>query len=250
MKTQCTLLAFLLILLSACQGDEAVQTRFTGPEVAMGNGRAWTVVTTDRQGNPLSLAVEFGADALEGLPTGQHHPPSYVLQLPQEVSLPPYDHVTLDWNEHGHEPMHVYDKPHFDVHYYFISQAERDRIGPDDSLAFNKPLPAEHLPPDYLETPGGVPQMGSHVIDLQSPEISGEGTFTHTFIYGKYDGRLVFLEPMVTTEYLRSKPDLTAAVRQPREWQEAGYYPTSYRIAYLPATDRYTVALEGFVSVP
>ncbi len=98
--------------------------------------------------------MEFGADVLEGLPTGQHHPPSYVLRLPAEVSLPPYDHVTLDWNEHGHEPMHVYDKPHFDVHYYFLSEAERDRIGPDDTLAFNQPLPAENLPPAYLETPG------------------------------------------------------------------------------------------------
>ncbi|THH39428.1 DUF5602 domain-containing protein [Neolewinella litorea] len=249
MNTQSVFFALLLLLFLSCQEDEKVQTRFTGPEVAVGDGQAWTVVNTDQRGNPTSLAVEMDADAMEGLPTGQHHPPSYVLRLPTGVDLPPYDHITLDWNEHGHEPMHVYDVPHFDIHFYFISETERDGIGPDDSLAFNKPLPAENLPPDYLETPGGVPRMGAHVIDLQSPEISGEGSFTHTFIYGKYDGEIIFLEPMVTTEFLRTKPDVTAQVRQPQEWQHAGYYPTNYRIAYDAGKDRYSVVLKDFVSV-
>ncbi|PHK97582.1 hypothetical protein CGL56_15915 [Neolewinella marina] len=240
----------MVLSFSACQDDEKVQTRFTGPEIAVGNGQAWTVVNTDRQGNPLSLSVEFGADALEGLPTGQHHPPSYVLRLPTEVALPPYDHVTLDWNEHGHDPSQVYDIPHFDFHFYFITEAERDRIGPDDSLAFNKPLAPEHLPAGYLETPGGVPRMGAHIIDLQSPEIRGDAPFTYTFIYGKYDAELIFLEPMITTDYLRTKPDMTAEVRQPQEWQQAGFYPTEYRISYDAATDRYAMTLQDFVSVP
>ncbi|MCP9234677.1 DUF5602 domain-containing protein [Lewinella sp. JB7] len=247
MKTQSSLFVLFILLLSACKEDAAVRTLFTGPEITLGNGRAWMAVRTDPAGQPLSLAVEFDAAALEGLPTGQFPPPSYVLRLPDGVDLPPYDHVTLDWNEHGHEPMHVYDKPHFDVHFYFMSEAERDRIGPDDSLAFNQPLPAANLPVDYLETPGGVPGMGAHVVDLRSPEISGEGSFTHTFIYGKYAGHLNFLEPMVTTEFLRSKPDVTAEVRHPQAWQEAGYYPTKYRISHDAATDRYAITLQGFV---
>ncbi|MBB4079721.1 hypothetical protein GGR28_002346 [Lewinella aquimaris] len=249
MKKVCCLFALLLVLLPACKEDAVVQTRFTGPEVAMGNGMARAVVQTDLQGTPLSLAVEFDAAALNGLPTGHFPPPSYVLRLPAGVSLPPYDHITLDWNEHGHEPPHVYDKPHFDVHFYFMTEAERDAIGPDDSLAFNQPLPAENLPLDYLETPGGVPGMGAHVIDLRSPEISGEGTFTHTFIYGKYAGQITFLEPMITTEFLRSKPDVTAEVRQPQAWQQPGYYPTKYRVAYEAGKDSYSVVLQDFIRV-
>ncbi len=213
----------------------------------MGNGMAWSVVTTDDAGKPLTLGVEFGPEALEGLPSGHAHPTEYVLQLPDEVAVPPFDHLTLDWNEHGHEPANVYDKPHFDVHFYFMSAAERDLIGPNDTTAFNKPLPGENLPPDYLETPGGVPRMGAHVIDLRSPEVNGSGTFTHTFIFGKYDAELNFLEPMVTTEFLLGKPMVTAEVRQPAAWQESGYYPTTYTIDYDESNDLYSVALEGLV---
>ncbi len=235
----------VLLLSFGCGDDDGpVQTRFTGPEVALGNGKAYSVVLTDQIGTPLALGVEFTPQALVGLPTGSPFPPEFMLSLPNGVEVPPFDHLTLDWNEHGHEPMHVYDKPHFDFHFYFMPESEIERIGPNDTVGFNQPLPPQNLPPNYLETPGGVPQMGAHVVDLQSPEIAGTGPFTYTFIYGKYAGRITFLEPMVTTEYFLTHPDLKVPIRQPAEWQEAGYYPASLHLAFNERTGLYSVMLE------
>ena len=241
-------LAACSLALTSCGDDDepAAPTEqvFTGERVAVGQGEAWTEVTLAADGSPQSLAAVFTEAALEGLPTG-HTPPAheYVLRLPADAALAPYDHVTLDWNAHGHAPPGVYDLPHFDVHFYFMSGAQRDAIGPHDSVAFDAPLPAEMLPPMYLETPGGVPRMGAHVIDLMSPEIAGTGAFTHTFIYGKYDGRLNFLEPMVAEDFLRGRPDVEVSIRRPERYGVSGHLPGAYRVRYEEATGTYRVAL-------
>ncbi len=224
---------------------EAIPTRYTGPEVAVGDGLAWTLVETDESLNPVAIGIQFEESALVNLPAGSPHADEFVLQLPEDLPVAPYDHITLDWNEHGHEPMQVYDLPHFDIHLYFMSMSQRNAIAPTDSLEFNKPLPEDHLPPMYLETPGGVPRMGAHIIDLLSPEIAGTGTFTHTFIYGKYDGQLNFLEPMVTKAFLESKTQVDQAIRHPSSWQESGYYPSGYTIAFDSETGLYTILLTG-----
>ena len=36
-------------------------------------------------------------------------------------------------------------------------------------------------------------------------------------------------------------------MRQPEAWQTAGYYPTEYRIRYVPESAAYTVSLEGLL---
>ena len=232
--------------LSACDGaDDLVPQAsvLVGATTAIGDGTAWTEVNLDATGTPTALWIVMTSDALDNLPAGHGQPPEYVLSLPAGATVPPYDHVSVDWNAHGHAPPGVYDVPHFDYHFYFQSITERDRIGPDDSTAFNRPLPAEQLPAMYLETPGGVPRMGAHVIDLQSPEVAGSGPFTHTFIYGKYDGTLTFLEPMVSDSFLRTDPDLTLPIRQPATFGREGYFPGQYRIVYDASADTYRVGL-------
>lgn len=230
------LVAFGLVFFYACDPDDDSTTdssaEFTGAAVAVGDGEAWTYVRLDADGEPEALGIQFSDAALDNLPTGSMHADEFMLPMPNGVSIPPYDHATLDWNEHGHEPMMVYDLPHFDFHFYFISPSRRDLITPFDSMEFNRPLPAENLAPMYLETPGGVPRMGAHVIDLMSPEVAGTGPFSHTFIYGKYDGRLNFLEPMITKEMLDKQTSIDQAIRQPATWQERGYYPGRYTLEY------------------
>ena len=239
------LLATALFTLLACGEDDGGPLVFLGDTVSVGDGRAWTEVTINEDGSPASVAVVFTGDALENLPAGAAPAHEFLLPMPPGADVAPYDHATLDWNHHGHGPTGVYDLPHFDVHFYFMTPGQRDAITPFDSVAFNAPLPAEQLPPLYIETPGGVPRMGAHIIDATSPEIAGTGPFTHTFIYGKYDGRLNFLEPMVTESFLRSHPDVEAEVRQPEGYGQAGYFPSRYAIRYAAADDTYRVELLG-----
>lgn len=245
-----TIIASLLLLsafsITSCKDDDDVKkTEFFGKEISVGDGKAMSFVKTDDAGTPIEVGFMFDEKALQNLPTGDPHGHEFQLEMPTAVAVEPFNHITFDWNEHGHEPEGVYDLPHFDCHFYFMTEAQREAIGPFDTIQFNKLLPAENLPPQYLETPGGVPAMGAHVIDLLSPEIAGTGTFTKTFIFGKYDGKLNFLEPMVTLDYLKAKHNESNPIRQPQKWQQDGYYPTSYGIRYDASKKMYKIVMEN-----
>jgi hypothetical protein len=92
------------------------------------------------------------------------------------------------------------------------------------------------------------PTWATHLIDSKSPELVSQGqVFTHTFIFGAYDGHVIFYEPMITLPYLQSRPDTCVPIKQPQAWETAGYYPTRYCIRYRADDERYTVSLEDFV---
>ena len=57
--------------------------------------------------------------ALENLPADLTQ---YVLELPANKGKNFYTHVLIDWNPKGHEPAHIYDLPHFDIHFYTSTQ--------------------------------------------------------------------------------------------------------------------------------
>ncbi len=240
----------ILILFFSCEKDEVeapAPSEFYGQKVNVGDGQAWTYIKVDEQNTPVSLGIQFDETALQNLPTGSMFADEFMLRLPTEVSVAPFNHVTLDWNEHGHPPMQIYDLAHFDIHFYFLSEDQRDQIGPLDTLEFQKPIAPEFLPPNYLETPDGVPRMGTHMIDLESPEIAGTGIFTHTFIFGKYDAKINFFEPMVTTDLLASKTEIENTIRHPEQWQKSGYYPDKYTIKFDASTKIYSITLENLV---
>jgi hypothetical protein len=69
--------------------------------------------------------------------------------------------------------------------------------------------------------------------------------FTTTFIYGSYDGRLVFAEPMISKSFLETKTNVTELIKLPAKYARNAYYPTKYSVRYDPVTKEYTVALEG-----
>jgi hypothetical protein len=45
--------------------------------------------------------------------------------------------------------------------------------------------------------------MGNHLLDSQSPELKDSLPFATTFIYGAYEGELIFWEPMITLDFLQ-----------------------------------------------
>lgn len=213
---------------------------FYGPTRPVGNGVARAWIKIDANDNPIEVGVNLSAKALENLP--DHHA-AFVLPLHKTKGKNFYDHVLLDWGPGGHEPPGIYDVPHFDVHFYIISVEERMAIEyqPDDL----DPDPI-YIPENYFRLPGVVPQMGSHWADATSPELPPTlEPFTHTFIYGSYNGEFIFWEPMVTRNFLLSKPDVEAMVKQPQAWQKDGWYPTFYKIAWSDRPGEYTIALTG-----
>jgi len=205
----------------------------------IGNGRAQAWVTENRDGEPTSVGLSISAGALNNLPeemTGM------VMELPKRWGKGFYTFVMLDWNPQGHEPPQIYGLPHFDVHFYNIPDEERLAMLPGNEAKFmNYPAP-QYVPQGYFPAPGFVPQMGVHWLDGASPELGG-ATFTKTFIWGSYDGEFVFWEPMMTRDYLLSRPQEVIDLPQPAAFKRDGWYPASYEISYSSKGNEYIIAL-------
>jgi hypothetical protein len=228
-------------------------TTHYGPSRPLGGGVARAYVTTDKEGKPTEVGVVLSEKALTNLPGADHHDHgghdhnnSTALEFPKQAELTLFRSMTLDWNPNGHEPHPIYSKPHFDFHFYMVTEAERMTIPGLPPTEMDPELPApQYLPTDYVPTPGRVPAMGVHWVDKTSPELNG-GPFTQTFIFGSHARKVNFYEPMITLDYLLSKPEATFPVKQSAAVGQEGYYPTNYRIAYDAKAKEYRVALLDF----
>lgn len=112
------------------------------------------------------------------------------------------------------------------------------------SLFDNYPRPG-FIPPEYIPAPDGVPQMGKHWLDVMSPEFAGQ-TFTKTFVYGSYNGAVIFYEPMVTKAYIESghfHPYTSAEILLAHQY----ILPTQYNIYTDDNTGKHYISLSGFV---
>lgn len=235
-----------------------------GTPVPLGDGRARTYVVLDTKAgqSPVEVGVALDERALSGLPSGGEEN-VYRLALPARGPAP-YTFVELDWNPRGHEPVGVYTVPHFDFHFVTISDDEWNSIVPTDPLwaakASNLPTGA-YVPRPYI-VPGppaavAVPKMGVHWLDPRSPELQnllGNPTayqpFTKTFIYGSWNGRFTFLEPMITRAYLLSQPDVVVPIPTPALYPLPGFFPSAYRVTYDAQAREYRIALTALVARP
>ena len=238
-----------------------------------------TYVQTDGR-QPLAIGVEFPRSALSGLPSepsdGRHcydldsdgaidvhhecvggH--ERVMMLPEREKLP-FEWVLLNWNPAGHHPPGVYSLPHLDFHFYQQALSERNAIGMgpcaelvdcDDFERATIPVPDAYRPQDHTDVGAVQGAMGNHLIDLTGPEFNGQ-PFTHTFIYGAFDGSISFMEPMITQAWFDdlfagSRQSRCFAMKLPQAWEQSGWYPSEYCIRYRPNREDYTVSLEGLV---
>ncbi len=253
-----------------------------GQSKAQGDGTL-TAYSQSERGRPTAVGLVMSRDALQGLP---HDPPTdgtwcydkdgdgttdpmtecsngYESQLAlsdQGQAETPFTYLLVNWNPMGHPPGGVYDKPHFDVHFYMDDPAERLKIRPGpcgelvncDDFELGKKLPeARYYPSDFEFTGAVAPGMGTHLIDLTGPEFHGQ-PFTHTWIYGTWNGDVTFYEPMVTKDWFdglvdRSREDQCFPIKQPQAFQKEGDYPTRYCLRYRDNRQEVTASLEGFV---
>jgi hypothetical protein len=228
---------------------------YYGPAVQMGNGhvRSWANITHDNKA--LAIGIEF----TEGVLQQEHeHIPDAgelghtLLMLHQKAkAVMPFDHLTMGFMTTGHPPPGIYSVPHFDFHFYKMRLAERLAIpafSPGTAAQFNNLPSLQYIPGGYFRSPNeGIIKMGTHWVDLLSPEFSGQ-PFTHTFIYGSYDGKVTFLEPMVTLATFQSGVTVQKQIRQPQLFDPINtYYPTRYNIWKNENKNRHYVAMDQMV---
>ena len=235
-----------------------------GVPVTLGEGKVRAYVVLDERSGrrPIELGVAIDARAIEGaLPGGA--PRNSPIALPEQTPAP-YRFVLFDWNPNGHVPPGVFDLPHFDFHFYIVPRADVEAIAlgdPDFAAKANNLPTGEFLPPHYAvgKPPGAepaavaMPEMGVHWQDLLSPEYQrvlgrpeAYRSFTKTYVYVTWDGRIIALEPMITREYLLRRTDEVIPVSRPARYPRPGWYPSAYRITYDARAREYRVALVDF----
>ena len=266
-----------LLALSAAAGEAAT---YLGEPQRLGEGTVRTYAEIGAGGVPEAIGILIDESAFRGLPplrnttsrcfdlngNGKIDDSSECEgDLERQLSLPealskrsdiPFRWVGMNWNAEGHPPE-VWSVPHFDFHFYIASrnQIAGIRVGPckffincDDFKRATMPVPAKYVAADHVSVDAAVSMMGNHLIDTRTPELGDPPRkFTHTWIFGAYDGHITFYEPMITLAFFMSRPDVCAPVRQPAAREKAGYYPTEYCIRYHPGRRAFTVSLEGLV---
>jgi hypothetical protein len=253
MKKLLTVLS-LAAIFSACKknNDLPVAGIFKGTETSFQHGKAWTWVEMNAQNQPTRIGISIDDAAMNSLDTshpgtsGHSHVNGLSLAIPSRSADIPFVHALLDWNPHGHEPAGLFDLPHFDFHFYLTSEADRKAIPPYevDSSKFLITPAAAYFPPTYMNIPSGVPQMGTHWFDFTAPEFNG-AVFTQTFLFGSYNGKVTFYEPMITKAFIDANPVYERAIPQPAKVQQSGYYPTKMKITKTAGTTQ--VTLESLV---
>lgn len=243
-----------------------------------------TMVTeVDAEGNPKMIGFRFKTSDLEGMPKDMNmeapwfdvngngkldmdmmsNPPLVEthgdykarFDVPASFSGTPFKFLEINWNPMGHPPE-PWLQPHFDFHFYTVPRAEVDAIplgpaafliGEEEFKLAVKPVPDGYVGKGYVDVGAAVGNMGNHLIDPTSPELRMENAekFKYAFIYGCYDAKVTFWEPMITREYLLSKETLEKDIVVPEKYAVAGWYPTKYCVRH--SEDGYTtVSLEGF----
>lgn len=219
-----------------------------GPAQPIAGGVIRALVEVNHAGDVLALGMMVSERAVYNLP---HEPRMWTLELPKVASKTPFNHLSFDWNPEGHDPHFIYGLPHFDLHAYTLSMEERMQIGPGDpqsSADIN--YVAQFMPQDYHPDPTlfTVPMMGMHWLDFNSPEFSGS-VFTHTYIMGSYDDKVIFYEPMFTLDFLKQlRGTVKAAIKPYAAVQEHGlYYPTSYSFTYDATRKAFIILLDDML---
>lgn len=244
-----------IVALSGCKKDKDAEGKskiYKGEVKTFQHGKAWTWYEVDGNENPQRLAIAIDDEAMNSLDpgvddgSGHSHVNGLSLKFHPKAAETPFVHALLDWNPHGHEPAGIYDQPHFDFHFYQTSEAERMAIPAYEQAPekFDILPAADYFPANYIRFPGGIPKMGAHWGDATSPELNGV-MFTQTFLFGSYDGKTTFYEPMITEAFIKANPSFERSIPVPSKFQKAGWYPTKMRIENKAGVT--SVILENFV---
>ncbi|SEM24174.1 DUF5602 domain-containing protein [Rhodococcus maanshanensis] len=251
------LAACAAVTLAGCGAAVGADDRsgtFFGPSQDLGDGTSKTYVSLDSDGKPTEIGIRITETALDGLPGGPDAKPQMLMfDLPDEASETVFEHVMLDWNPNGHDPQILWGKPHFDMHFYLTDMAEVhaiDPTAPDFATKAARLPDPKYIPQDYVAPPGPpaantVPSMGLHWNDSADRVVPGSFDFTEVLLNGSWDGEFTFIEPMMTREWLLTKPTLQEDLKLPKAYPRSGYSPTTYTVRFDDRSAEYVITLEG-----
>lgn len=271
------------VALVSCAPQPVAESKLhQGDSADLGSGEVSTYVEMDAAGDLVSIGVRLSAATFEDFPIeldgsapcfdvdgdGVQNPETECfMMLRRDLNLPaaassstaPFGYVQFNYNPMGHPAPAppVYAEPHFDFHFYLVGLEEVSEIRTGtcgffiDCEVYERarlPVPEAYMPPAYIEVGAAAGEEGNHLLLSTAPELADPpADFTQTFIFGSFDGHIIFYEPMIAASVFTHALDECHDIAQPAAWEIAGPYPTRYCMRYLPGEDAYTVSLESFV---
>jgi hypothetical protein len=173
-----------------------------------------------------------------------------VLSVPFQSYGYPFRTLSIDWNAHGHPPAGIYTVPHFDFHFYYITENARQAVVGAPTTADPGP---SCRPTGYGPPAATVPRMGGHSFDSTAPEFNGK-PLGYAFLYGFVNLQEAFVEPVASQAFLVAlRAPVSSPVRQPKYWNLPTFpalVPTNYQFSYDAGKDQYTISIGPFNLVP
>lgn len=250
-------LVLLLAAVAACAPKEVPVVEVAGDCADAYQARVCTWATM-KGDSVLDVGADIPVAFIENAPehTDMVWPPALLadLKLPDAVhEQSGLSHLTVLWESMGHPPG-PFLIPHFDFHFYTMSQAERNAI---DCVDLSKPaalaegyvLPDFALPPELVQLTKSdtlvgicVPQMGMH--SLQGSMMEATEPMRGTMVLGYWKTGLIFIEPMISRAMLMEKKNFDLPIPSIPGRTEA--YPRSFRADYNAEKNAYRFVFSGF----
>jgi hypothetical protein len=248
--------ALLVLAVGACRGEEPlVEVKGACADAFKAEVCTWAKT----KGKNL---VEAGAvvplASIENAPADQ--PMVWPPVAAAEIDMPEpvrrqggLTQLTMYWEAGGHPPG-AFMTPHFDFHFYLVGASARAAMDCKDvskpatlPVAFG--LPDIPLPPEMATMMGVpvliglcVPQMGMHA--MLTTEIERTDAFHGSMVIGYYQGKPIFIEPMVSRAMLMEKKSFDLPI--PDVPGLAGAHPTKFHAEYDATQQAYRFTLSAF----
>lgn len=238
--------------------NERGRGRFVFGDLAVVDGNpvmTWAMVSNDEEIEQVGVTIPVGL--FDNQPTEPGDGPKGAiasLVFPEMVQNLTYlNHFELHSQPHGHPapPGSVNPDrnrvPHFDFHFYAIPESQVWEI------PFLPPplpaVPAERLPPGYLQPGPSESQMGRHAAPAWS--LSDPNPLSTIMIAGFLpDGsEMHFIEPMISREFLLEANDFELPMPMPTVFGRLMLYPTKFEAEYDAERDAYHFVFSEFLLV-
>lgn len=221
-----------------------------GPETPLGNGFAKSWVRMNNYQIPLEIGIEMSSGVLNDLPENGDFSKSVIITLPKiATEITAFNHIGINWIPERFSDIESFKKGHFDFHFYTISLAERMQIpewSEELDSKFSTYPQKNYMPVDYaplLKGVGSYAQTGRYWLPGNSDNYL---PFAHTLALGTFNGKFVFISPIVTLEFLKSGKVVNSSFSQPLNYPINQLFPREYNI-YIAKNGNYTVSLGNFI---
>lgn len=261
-------------ILNGCSGSVSnySQTPTYGSNVTVSNGTVQSFIITDNANTPVAIGVRASLHAFDNPANIATYPYASItdVPLPSGVVAIPFRSITF-FTTAGHDPG-PYQVPHYHIAFSQMTWPQRQSIGANlvglanydptkTDANFDLAAPAKYVapgPPPFQDFHQELPTLGTVYFDPLIPEFNG-GAFTTELDYSYYAGvldswnltanRSVLVNDNAGTNIVASANSvhIKQTLKVPAQYQESGYYPTTYSIYYDAGTQSFVFILGDMV---